>query len=127
MQLEKFSFQKRIKSFTYAFSGIKTLIVSEHNARIHLFATICVLVTGVLLTLSVIEWCLIIFAIGAVFAAEAFNSAIEALCDYCTIENHELIKKCKDIAAGGVLFTAIAAAAIGLLIFVPKIYSYFIS
>jgi diacylglycerol kinase (ATP) len=126
MQSEKFSFTKRIKSFTYAFRGIKILIASEHNARIHLLAAICVVITGVLLTLSVIEWCLIVAAIGAVFTAEAFNSAIEALCDYCTIEDHELIKKSKDIAAGGVLFTAIAAAAIGLLIFVPKICSYLI-
>lgn len=121
MEQEKFSFKKRLISFRYAFIGINNLIKTEHNARIHVAAATVVIVSGFLFGLTKTEWCFIIFAIGSVFSAEAFNSAIEALCNYCTLDHHQMIKKCKDIAAGGVLFTAIAAAIIGMIIFIPKI------
>ena len=56
-----------------------------------------------------------------VLAAEAVNSAIEALADRVSPGYDEAIKRTKDLAAGAVLLTAIAAAAVGLLIFIPKI------
>lgn len=56
-----------------------------------------------------------------VLAAEAFNSAIEALGDAVSPDYNTHIKHAKDLAAGAVLLTAIAAAIVGLIIFVPKI------
>ena len=53
---EKFSIAKRLKSFTYAFNGLRVLFKEEHNSRIHLFATICVVVAGILLKLSVLVY-----------------------------------------------------------------------
>ena len=61
------------------------------------------------------------FAIGMVLAAEAVNSSIEALCDLVSPGYNEAIKKAKDLAAGAVLILAIAAATVGLIIFIPKI------
>lgn len=66
------------------------------------------------------EWIAVIFAIGMVLAAEAVNSSIEALADLVSPDYNEAIKRTKDLAAGAVLILAIAAAIVGLLIFIPK-------
>ena len=122
---EKFSISKRLKSFTYASNGLKVLFQEEHNSRIHLFATVCVIVAGVLLKLSILEWVAVAFAVGLVFSGEIFNSAIEDLADVVCLERDERIKKVKDLAAAAVLVNAITAAVIGLLVFVPKIIHLF--
>ena len=118
---EKFSIAKRLKSFTYAFNGLRVLFKEEHNSRIHLFATICVVVAGILLKLSVWEWVAVAFAIGLVFCGEIFNSAIEDLSDVVCPEQDERIKKVKDLSAAAVLVNAITAAVVGLLVFLPKL------
>lgn len=125
MKQERFSIRKRLKSFTYAFEGLKVLFIEEHNSRIHLFATVLVIIAGVLLKLSVLEWAAVSFAIGLVFTGEIFNTAIEDLSDVVCPEHDERIKKVKDMAAAAVLVNAITAAAIGLLVFVPKIILLF--
>ena len=122
---EKFSIAKRLKSFTYAFNGLKVLLQEEHNSRIHLFATVCVVIAGALLKLSVLQWAAVAFAVGLVFSGEIFNSAIEDLSDVVCPERDDRIKKVKDLAAAAVLVNAIAAAVIGLLVFVPKIIQLF--
>lgn len=118
---EKFSIAKRLKSFTYAFNGLRVLFKEEHNSRIHLFATICVVVAGILLKLSVLEWVAVAFAVGLVFSGEIFNSAIEDLSDVVCPEQDERIKKVKDLSAAAVLVNAITAAVVGLLVFLPKL------
>ena len=109
-----------MRSFGYAFSGIRTLLLDEHNSRIHVFAMICVIATGFILRISTTEWCVVALCCGGVMMAEAMNSAIEALADLVSPEFHPLVKKAKDVAAAGVLMMAIAAAAVGLIIFLPK-------
>ncbi len=117
----QFSFRKRLKSFVYAFRGIGLLVRNEHNARIHLVAAVAAVAAGFLLGITAVEWTVIVLVIGAVLAAEAFNSALEALCDLVSPGYHESIKKAKDLAAGAVLLVAIAAAVIGSVIFLPRI------
>lgn len=117
----QFSFRKRLKSFVYAFRGIGFLVRNEHNARIHLVAAVAAVAAGFLLGITAVEWTVIVLVIGAVLAAEAFNSALEALCDLVSPGYHESIKKAKDLAAGAVLLVAIAAAVIGSVIFLPRI------
>ncbi len=125
MKQEKFSVAKRIKSFTYAFNGLRVLFREEHNARIHLFAAVCVIVAGILLKLSPMEWAAVVFAIGLVFGGEIFNSAIEDLADVVCPERDERIKKVKDLSAAAVLVAAITALVIGLFVFIPKIMALF--
>ena len=93
MKGDKFSIAKRLKSFTYAFNGLRLLIKEEHNAWIHLFATVCVVVAGILFKISSMEWVAVIFAIGLVFSFEIINSAVENLSDFVCSERNELIKK----------------------------------
>lgn len=124
MKNSGFTLRKRLKSFRYAFNGIRLLIQNEHNAWIHCFATICVLIAGFIFELSTTEWIAILIIIGAVFSAEAINSSIEAISDFVSPEYNEAIKRTKDLAAGAVLIMAIIAVIVGIIIFIPKIYPY---
>lgn len=121
MKNNGFTFRKRLKSFVYAFRGIRLLIGREPNARIHCFAAVCVLVLGFTLHISSTEWIAITIAIGLVFAFEAINSSIEALADLVSPEYNEAIKHTKDLAAGAVLLSALSALVVGLLVFIPKL------
>ncbi len=116
--------KKRIESFGFAFKGIATLIRTQDNARIHLFAIFIVSILGFLLKLSTIEWCFIIFAFVLVLAAEAFNTAIEFIVDLVSPHYHPLAGKAKDVAAAAVLITAVGAAIIGMIIFGPKLWVF---
>ena len=122
MRNEPFTIRKRLRSFKYAANGIYLLISLEHNAWIHCFAAICVTIAGIMVRLSAAEWIAIILSIGMVLAAEAVNSSIERLADFVTEEQRDAIKQTKDLAAGSVLILAIAAAAVGLIIFIPKLF-----
>lgn len=119
---EKFSLKKRAASFCFAFRGIKTLLQSEHNAWIHLVASILVICFGFYFKISSHEWIAVCFAVGFVFSMEIVNTAFEKLCNFVSPEKHELIKQIKDLAAGAVLVSAIIALIIGLIIFLPKIF-----
>lgn len=115
----------RLRSFRYAFAGVRLLFSEEHNARIHATITVLVVVAGVVLHVTLAEWCVLLLCIGMVLAAEAFNSAIERIANYLTTERDDRIRDIKDLAAGAVLLCAIAAAIVGLIVFVPHIvYCY---
>ena len=120
-----FNFRSRLKSFRYAFKGIIALVKTQHNVWIHLSITFAVIMAGILLNISLIEWLFIICAISMVLVAEGFNSAVEFLGDALTKQHHELIEKAKDIGAGSVLIAAFAAAAIGLIVFLPHVSRLF--
>ncbi len=113
--------KERIASFGYAFEGIFEVIKSQPNFKIHIFAALLSIGAGFYFKISTLEWCSIVGLIALVFGAETFNTAIEHLTNLVSPDYHILAKKTKDAAAGAVLFIAIGAAIIGLLIFLPKI------
>lgn len=117
--------KKRLNSFRFAIAGIASLVGSQPNARIHLLATVLVIAAGFYFELSKIEWCLVALAITIVFAAEAFNTALEHLTDLVSPDFHPLAGKAKDVAAGAVLIVSIGALAVGALVFLPKIIAVF--
>ncbi len=108
-------------SFRYALHGIRYLLKNEQNAWVHIGAFLLVILVGILFKISKAEWCLILIVSGLVFASEAFNTSVEKLVDYISPEFSKPAKTIKDLAAGGVLLTAIVAVITGLLIFLPKI------
>jgi diacylglycerol kinase (ATP) len=95
------------------------MIRCQHNAWIHATATLVALVGAFLLRVSAGDWCWIILAISIVWTAEALNTALEFLADAASPEFHPLVRDAKDVAAGAVLLTAIAATVIGSIIFWP--------
>lgn len=123
MQNKPFSLKTRFQSFKYAFKGLIFLLKQEHNAWIHGFVAMGVLIAGIIFHISPTEWIAVIFAIGMVLSAEALNSAIESLADFVSPQHQKQIGKVKDLAAAAVLILAICAAIIGLIIFIPKIES----
>ncbi|MBK5196472.1 MAG: diacylglycerol kinase family protein [Proteiniphilum sp.] len=114
--------KNRILSFRYAFRGAATLFRETPNIRLQLAAAIAAVITGFSLHISREEWLAIIIVTGGVFAMEAMNSALEHLSDFtCRKEIHPAIKKVKDISAAAVLLAAMAALAVEIVIFLPKI------
>lgn len=112
---------KVFKSFGYAFKGVISLFRHENNAKVHLIAGLLAIIAAFYLKLNPTEWCILVIQIALVMAAEAFNTAIEKLCDVISPEKHPVIGAVKDIAAGAVLITAIGAVISGLFLFLPKI------
>lgn len=104
-----------------ALRGLGMLVASSANARIHLAATLLALGLGLWLRLGLAEWLWIAAAIGMVWTAEGFNSALETLADRVNADYDPLIGRAKDLAAGAVLVAALVAAAIGLLVFLPRL------
>ena len=112
-----------ISSFGYAFQGIANTIKTERNIKIHLFATVMVVIFGFILRLSYMEWLVCLLLFGLITSLELVNTSIEAVVDLATEERKPLAKKAKDAAAGAVLYSAIIAAIIGGIIFFPKLYN----
>jgi diacylglycerol kinase (ATP) len=97
------------------------MIRCQHNAWIHLAVTAGVVVAGLFFQLSRFEWCWIVVAIAIVWTAEALNTAFEFLADAASPSFHPIVKDAKDVAAGAVLITAIAAVTIGAIVFWPHV------
>lgn len=108
-------------SFKYALQGLKTAFTGERNFRIHCAAAILVFLFGILLRLSALKWAILFLTVGIVLVCEVVNTAAETLVDMITDEYSPLAKKVKDLAAGAVLLSAIAAALAGAFIFIGPI------
>jgi diacylglycerol kinase (ATP) len=121
MEKEKFSLRGRIRSFGHAIAGLRRFVGREHNARIHLVATIAVIVVARVLEVSGTEWAILAAVTGLVWVAEILNTCVERMADLLSRESHPEIKTIKDLAAGAVLVAAIAAVIAGLFIFIPKL------
>ena len=125
MKNEKFSIKKRIKSFSYAFAGLRVLFREEHNSWIHAAAALIAVVAGFLFRISPMEWVAVIIVIGMVFAAEILNSSIERTADFVKAERDDRKRDIKDLGAAAVLVSAITAALVGTIIFLPKLLALF--
>jgi diacylglycerol kinase (ATP) len=110
-----------MRSFRYAFRGIRCILRTQHNAWLHALATAGVVIAGIILRVSATEWALLVLAMMAVWTAESFNTALEHLSDAVSPQDHPLVGKAKDIAAGAVLLSAFGAAIIGLIVFGPRL------
>ena len=107
---------KSFKSFRYAIRGIGKVIRYENNAKVHLMATIAVLVAGFYLRISFRDWCLLLFAITIVWITEIINTAIERLVNLISPNYNKEAGTIKDISAGAVLVASIFALIVGGLV-----------
>ena len=119
MQGKKFSIRARLQSFVFAFNGVRLFIQKEHNAWIHLLATVVAITTGLLLSIRPMEWIAIVFAIGLVWVTEMLNTCLERTMDLISLERNEKIRFVKDIAAGAVLIASIIALVVAFFVFIP--------
>ncbi len=123
MTMLRFIVERR-PAFEHAFHGLKYVLLTQHNARIHLAMTILVLFTGLILKLDTLEWALVIIAIGLVWITEIINTALEALVDLTTQQVHPLAKIAKDTAAAAVLFASMIAVLLGIVVFLPYLLQW---
>ena len=114
--------KKRIKSIRYASKGAYLLIFTEASIKVQFFIATAVTVLGLMVGLSKTEWILQILTIAIVLSVEGLNTAIEKLADFVHPGYHEKIGFVKDVAAGAVFITALAAVSVGLIIYLPKFF-----
>lgn len=113
----------RIRSFGHAFRGWGHVLTTQQNAWIHSIVAALVLIVGVWLNLPARDWAVIVLTIAMVFTAEFINTAIEAVVDLASPVHHPLAKVGKDVGAGAVLISALAAVLVGLLILGPPLWA----
>ena len=106
--------------FHEAFHGLKLGVRGHSSFSVHFFFAAMVLATAFALGFDWFEWCLVLGCVGAVIAAELFNSTIETLFHGLDAETKARIHGCLDIAAAAVLVTSFTAAVIGLIVFGRK-------
>ncbi len=121
MKQQQFSLRSRLNSFGFAFSGLAAFFRQEPNAWLHLIATLTVFMAAWYFNLSFYEVIALIIVTGSVWVAEIFNTAIERIMDFISTEKNPDIKFIKDLAAFGVLLSAITAMVTGAFIFIPKL------
>ncbi len=109
-----------IKSFGFAFNGIK-LCLKEPNFKIHLLFALLATMLGFLLHISNMEWLAVLICITLVLAFEMLNTATEQLCNLISPAFNPVIKIIKDVSAAAVLVVALMAAVCGVVIFLPKL------
>jgi diacylglycerol kinase len=112
----------RSRAFRYAFAGWWYVIRTQRNAWIHAAASITVALLGLWLKLSARDWAVIIIAVALVWIAEFLNTALEAVVDLASPQQHHLAKIGKDVGAAAVLIAAASSVLIGLLILGPPLW-----
>lgn len=120
--MKKKNRSQRARAFGYAFQGIATLWRGGIHFRFMALMALAVVALAALLSVSLQEWALLLLSCALVLTAEGLNSALEHLTDLASPQQHPLAKKAKDSAAGAALLAAVFAAAVGLLIFGPKLW-----
>ncbi len=109
--------------FRYACEGISYVLRTQRNARVHLVISILVVLAGIILRVTAIEWAILALTIGVVFSAEMVNTVAEMAVDMLTQRHHPMAKAAKDVGAGAVLVGAIASVAVGIAIFGPRLWA----
>lgn len=111
-----------MKSLVYACQGAYKLVTTEHSVMVQFSLGVLVTIAGFYFEISATEWLFQILAIGLVLSIEGLNTAVEKIADFIHPQYHERIGFIKDIAAGAVFFAALAALAVGAVIYCPKIF-----
>lgn len=111
----------RLKSVGFAVKGAIKLITTEHSVMVQSAIAVLMIAAGFYYHISQTEWMFQILIFGLVLSIEGLNTAVEKIADFIHPDYHERIGFIKDIAAGAVFFAAMAAIAIGLIIYLPRI------
>ena len=67
------------------------------------------------------SWGLLLLCIGGVFAAELFNTSLEAIARAVTDQPNEHIRSALDVASGAVLLSSVFAIIVGLIVLGPAL------
>ena len=112
----------RWHAFGHAFRGWWYVIRTQRNAWLHAVITTLVIMTSFWLHLALRDWAVLLLTIALVWTAEFINSALEAVVDLASPQNHPLAKVGKDVGAAAVLIAALTSIIVGLLILGPPLW-----
>jgi diacylglycerol kinase len=115
-------FVSRAHAFRHAFRGWWYVIRSQHNAWLHAVASTLVMLMAWWLRLSMIDWAVLLLTIALVWTAEFINTALEAVVDLASPQQHPLAKVGKDVGAAAVLIAALTSILVGLLVLGPPLW-----
>ncbi|GAA4770161.1 MULTISPECIES: diacylglycerol kinase [Flavobacterium] len=121
-QKDETLFTGRLKSMVFAFKGAVKLITTEHSVMVQSSLAIIMIIAGFYFDITKTEWMFQILAFGLVLSIEGLNTAVEKIADFIHPDYHERIGFIKDIAAGAVFFAAMTAIAIGMFIYLPRLF-----
>ena len=116
--------QSLYRAFGCAMRGILTAVQTERNMKIHIAAALIVFIAAALLQLDRISWLFLVLAVSLVFIAELVNTAVEAIIDLVSPEEHVLARVAKDTAAGAALVAAVFAVVIGIMVFYEPVWKW---
>ena len=119
--LEHRDFQSRSlgDSFRHAWDGLRYIYVSQRNMRIHVFVASLVFAAGIAVGLGRTDLFMVALAVLGVLTAEVVNTLTESLVDLMKPGYSVIAKLIKDVAAAGVLLTAVFSVVIGAIVFYP--------
>ena len=110
-------FKSIVKSFYFAFQGIRDVIKRERNFRIHIVAVYYVSLFAILYKLTNVEYAILFLTYFIVLALEIVNTAVEAVIDLNIYEKNEYARLAKDAAAAGVLIAAVCSVIVAVFLF----------
>src|SRR5256714_14789980 len=102
---------------------LRVWVATPPHGKVHVIIAILAIVMGIALRISTVEFAIVFVAITGVFMAELFNTVFELCVDLASPEYHPLAKVAKDMAAGGVLLSAMLSIMVGLLVFGPHLWA----
>lgn len=104
-----------------AINGIIYATTTQRNVKIQLVIAVAVVIISLFFDLSRAEFLCFLFTIILILFAEMCNTAIETVVDLYVDVYHPKAKIAKDVAAGGVVITAINAIIVAYFLFFDKI------
>lgn len=116
--------KKLLESFNHAINGVIDAARTQRNMKIHIIASIAVLIACFFFDISKAEFLSLAITITMVISAELVNTSVEAVVDLNTNYYHPLAKVAKNTAAGAVLVTAINAILVGYIVFWDKLSNF---
>lgn len=111
-----------LKSFQFAYEGLRYCLVTQRNMRIHFLFVVLVTLGGIAFRIRLSEWIALFITFSLVITSEMFNTAVEQVVDLVTEEWNQKAKIAKDVAAGAVMVNAFVAVVVGFLVFFGRVW-----
>ena len=116
--MTKFKQQGFSNTFKNARKGMRLVLKSEVNIRVHFCIAMAVLALAIVLDFSIERMCILLLTIAFVIVTEMLNSAVEFSLDAVFHNRYsKLVGMAKDISAGAVMFASVVAIVVGVLLF----------
>lgn len=112
----KTGLRRLLNAFTYSCSGLKEAYRNEDAFRQEVLLAVILLPLALWLTSDAVERALLIGSVLLLLIVELVNSAIEAVVDRISLENHHLSKRAKDIGSAAVFICILNLLAVWLLV-----------